>query len=309
MPTPNAAPDADAGRFASSLEALTGGGTVDRFGLAVSGGADSLAMLLLAERAFPGRIEAATVDHGLRPAAAEEAAFVASVCGANGIPHAILTLDPLPRGNVQAAARAARYAALTTWRVSRGLDWLLTAHHADDQLETIVMRLNRGAGVGGLAGIRAVNGRVVRPLLGWRRSALRAIVDVAGLAPVEDPSNLDERYDRARLRKALAGAPWLDPLAAGRSAAALAQADAALDWAAGALDTAPWDTLPDALLRRRLAARIAAVDPAARPDGPALDRLIVTLRRGGSATIGGVLCRGDPHWAFTHAPPRRVPTR
>ena len=79
------------------------------------------------------------------------------------------------------------------------------------------MRLNRGSGVGGLAGIRRVNGRVLRPLLDWRRAELEAIVAEAGLEPIIDPSNRDEKFDQARLRRELEGAAWLDRLAAAQA--------------------------------------------------------------------------------------------
>ena len=252
-------------------------------------------MLLLAYAAFPGRVQAATCDHRLRTESAEEARFVAALCAERGIPHAILTLDLPVGGNVSNNARTARYAALEDWRAGRGLAHILTAHHADDQLETVIMRLNRGAGVGGLAGIRAVNGHVVRPLLGWRRSELAAIVADAGIAPVDDPSNRDDRYDRARLRKALADADWLDPLAVTRSAAACAEADDALD----GLDDRE-------LVRRRVLAELRTVEPDLAPRGSQLDALIADLEAGRTTTLGNVLCSGGETWTFAPAPPRRA---
>jgi tRNA(Ile)-lysidine synthase len=172
--------------------------------LAVSGGPDSLAMLVLAHLASPGMVEAATVDHGLRPESAGEAAHVAAVCQALGVPHAILSVNVGP-GNVQANARSARYAALGAWAQERGLQSIATAHHADDQAETVLMRLNRASGLGGLAGIRAKTAGdggppVIRPLLGWRKQELEAVVSAADLFFVRDPSNVDVRFDRARLR-------------------------------------------------------------------------------------------------------------
>ena len=111
-------------------------------------------------------------------------------------------------------------------------DWVLTAHHADDQAETLLMRLNRGAGVAGLCGVRGVNVRVLRPLLGWRRTELAEIVAESEIEAVADPSNTDEKYDRARIRRQLSDAEWIDPAALVRSALALAEADQALDWTA-----------------------------------------------------------------------------
>lgn len=145
----------------------------ERTGLAVSGGPDSLALLLLAEAVLGAdRFAVATVDHGLRAQSADEAAFVARLCAARGIAHHTLTLS-LPSGPaVQERARDARYRALAGWCHEQGLAALVTAHHADDQAETLVMRMNRGAGLRGLAGIRSravVPGDslpLLRPLLG-----------------------------------------------------------------------------------------------------------------------------------------------
>ena len=188
-----------AARFRADLEALTGAAPA-RLGLAVSGGPDSLALLLLAHAAYPGRVHAATVDHGLRAESAAEAAFVARLCGELGVPHVTLAANMTDKVNVQAAARARRYALLGRWAGEVKAGCLLTAHHLDDQAETLVMRLLRGSGLAGLSGVRAVNPPLVRPLLGWRRDELAAVVRAAGVEPVADPSNQDERFDRARLR-------------------------------------------------------------------------------------------------------------
>lgn len=301
-------------RFSRDLASLAGSGPL-RLGVAVSGGPDSLALLLLSQAARPGSVEAATVDHGLRPEAAAEADQVAALCARLDIPHATLRPASPIRGNLQSGAREARYRLLEAWRAERGLDRLLTGHHADDQAETLVMRLNRGAGIGGLAGVRAVNQRVLRPLLGWRRAELAAIARAAGADPVEDPSNLDPRFDRARLRARLADADWIDPLAMTRSAQALAEADAALDWAAdrlveervvaedGALDPTG---LPSELRRRLVLRMLRRINPAADPRGDALTRLLRTLEAGEIATLAGVRCRGGARWRFAPAPARRV---
>jgi len=219
-------------RFVRDLAAIVGDRAVrhGRFGIAVSGGPDSLALLLVAHAALGNRIAAATVDHRLRPEAEDEARYVAEVCAARGIAHAILVADRPIDGNIQSAARALRYRLLDTWRIDHGLDFVLTAHHADDQLETVIMRLNRSSGVAGLAGIRARNGSIVRPVLGWQRIELGDILAEADLPFVDDPSNRDHRYDRARLRAALADADWLDPRAVAKSAALLGEASEAIEW-------------------------------------------------------------------------------
>lgn len=316
---PNAPAEAQRDRFLSDCRAAGPVEPGQRLGLAVSGGADSLALLLLAHAAFPGRVEAATVDHGLRAAAAGEAAYVARLCETIGVPHSTLRVEaPLPRGNVSAQARARRYGLLQHWFDERGLAWLMTGHHADDQLETMIMRLNRGAGVGGLASVRVRNGRTLRPLLGWRHAELAAIVDAAGWQAVDDPSNRDDRYDRARLRKALAGADFLDPIGVNRAAAAMEDADEALAWSAqhwahsrvaaeGAALVFDPHGLPAELVRRILLGCILRLNPGAQCTGPGLSRLLEVLRRGGRATLDGVLAdaRGL-RWRLTVAPPRRT---
>lgn len=292
-----------------------------RLALAVSGGPDSLALLLLAHAARPGEVEAATVDHGLRPAAAEEAAAVGAICAALGVPHRTLTVT-VPPGNVQSAARAARYAALAAWMGEHGLAALLTAHHADDQAETLLLRLNRASGVAGLAGVRAsgpVPGSrlpLLRPLLGWRRAELGAVVAAAGLTAAEDPSNSDPRFDRARLRAALAGADWLDVPALARSAAHLAEADAALDWAAarewqeavspGALGSYVYRPQAPRAVALRVLARLVEKLDGAPARGSAVAQLFDTLVAGQPGSLGGLVARPLPEgWSLAKAPARR----
>jgi len=296
-------------RFRGDLRALAGPAP-PAFGVAVSGGPDSLALLLLAAAAFPGQVEAATVDHGLRPEAAGEAAFVGELCAARGIAHATLT-GPAIQGNIQAGARALRYHLLGDWTRARGLAFIVTAHHQDDQAETLLMRLQRGAGLAGLAGIRPraeIDGlKVLRPLLGWRRAELAEIVAGADIVPVEDPGNRDDRFDRARLRRQLAGADWLDAAALARSAAALGEAEEALDWtveqliagrtqdAQGGLTFDATD-LPAELRRRVLIRLLALLVPAEPPRGEAVQRLLAALEAGETATLAGVRCEGGQVW-------------
>ncbi len=319
MPIPLPDPDAVA-RFRADLAAL-GVDATEVPGVAVSGGPDSLALLLLAHAARPGAVHAATVDHGLRPASAAEAAFVAGICARLGVPHATLRADAPIAGNVQSAARALRYRLLGGWARETGVARLLTAHHADDQAETLLMRLLRGSGVGGLAGVRArarIAGiEVARPLLGWRRAELAAIVAEAGIEAIDDPSNADPRYDRVRLRRHLAGANWIDPPALARSAAALAEAEAALDWTAarlhaeraraeGSVLRIDMRDLPAELRRRVVLRAMAALAPDAAPRGAEIDRLMAALAAGGTATLAGVRCGAEGEsWRFAPAPPRR----
>ena len=308
-------------RFAHRLEALAGGAP-QRLGLAFSGGPDSLALLLLAQAAWPGRVEAATVDHGLRPESRDEALYVGEICAGLACPHSILPVAVAEGGaGLQAEARQARYQALGQWAAEKGLDAVATAHHADDQAETLLMRLRRGAGVAGLSGIRAVRREgdllILRPLLGWTKAELVAIVRSAGVEAIEDPSNRDPRFDRTEARALLARTPWLEPAALARSAAALAEAEEALEWVAAGFwqeravragDTLTIDPsgLPPELARRLLARALAGFG-AARPRGEDLSRLLAALRRGETATLGGVKCTGGARWRLTPAPRRRAP--
>ncbi|MEO7563788.1 MAG: tRNA lysidine(34) synthetase TilS, partial [Sphingomicrobium sp.] len=212
----------------------------DPIGIAVSGGPDSLALLLLATVARPGAIEAATVDHQLRDGSADEAEAVAALCKMLGVPHSILPIDwqKKPVTAIQERARIRRYGALAQWARERNLKTLLTGHHANDQAETLLMRLARGAGLTGLAGMRLTvrvpgsDEALVRPLLGWSRDQLKAVCEAAGVTPATDPSNDDEKFERVRVRKALEQAAWLGAEAVAASASHLADADAALNWAA-----------------------------------------------------------------------------
>jgi tRNA(Ile)-lysidine synthase len=226
-----------AARFAADLAAMWPEDEREgrALGLAVSGGPDSLALLLLAAEALPGRIAVASVDHGLRPEAAAEVALVGRIADERGLPFTPITVS-LASGNLLAEARVARYAALARWAGEAGLGAIATAHHADDQAETLLMRLNRGSGLAGLAGVRprgSIEGSdtlLLRPLIGWRKAELEAVVAAAGIAPAEDPTNTDPAFDRARIRAALAGADWLDPVAIAASAAHIAEGWQALCW-------------------------------------------------------------------------------
>lgn len=316
--TPNARPDAAIDRFRTDLIAC-GASLQERFGVCVSGGPDSLALLLLGHGAGLN-ICAATVDHGLRSEARSEAQLVADICADLGIAHQTIIVDAQPIGNISDWARTQRYQRLNQWALREAIDWLLTAHHADDQLETMLMRLNRASGLAGLSGIRKRQGRVIRPLLGWRKQELAALVRDCGIVPVDDPSNVDDRFDRARLRKQLAGVDWLDPRAATQSADALASANIALDWTVTmlldmhmiatansvALPGTQMRALPDELARRTVLAVLNMLIAGANPRGPALDRLIFALRAGRTATLSGVKCEGGTQWRFSPAASRRT---
>lgn len=310
-------------RFREALERLRPEG--GKLGLAVSGGADSMAMLLLAQAAIPGRFEVATVDHGLRPEAAGECALVQQASRKRGVPCELLQVAVGP-GNLQSQARAARYAALGNWAEDRGLSALATAHHIDDQAETLVMRLNRGSGLAGLAGVREVarlegfHGFVlIRPLLTFRRSELRTVVDQAGERFATDPSNDDTNFDRVRIRRALAEADWLDSRAWAKSAAHLAEAEETMNdlahraWIEGAVrenDVIRLQHTGRQALQRRVLER-AIRELGGSPRGSDVDRLLNQLERGESGNLGGVLVmvehvENGTFWVCCPEPPRRA---
>jgi len=307
-------------RFAADLDALAPADA--RVGMAVSGGPDSLALLLLAAAARPGRVEVATIDHGLRPESANEAVMVAALCEQLGVRHQTLRADwsEPPTANVQAEARALRYRLLKDWAAERALPFVATAHHADDQAETLLMRLARGAGVGGLGGTRARRAlseeiTLIRPLLGWRKAELAALIAAAGIEAVDDPSNRDPRHDRSRIRQFLHDSDWADPARLAASAAALRDADEALDWALApllssrvrqdgdALMIEPID-LPRELKRRLLLAAFAELGAPA-PRGPELIRAMDRLEAGATATLAEIKLEGGSLWRLSRAPPRR----
>jgi len=290
-----------------------------RLGIAVSGGPDSVALLLVAAAALPGRIEAATVDHGLRAESAAEAAQVADVCERLGVPHATLAVEVAP-GNVQSEARAARYTALAGWIEARELAALSTAHHADDQAETLLLRLNRASGVAGLAGVRPrgfvpeTRIPLLRPLLGWRRAELAKVIADAQVPVADDPSNADDRFDRVRVRKALTKADWIDVPALAESAAYIADADAALTWMAdlewrSCVKAEPMGLkykpqAPRAVALRVIARLVAELDGEA-PRGGAVARLFDGLLQGRPSSIGNLVVRPNAGgWSFSKAPVR-----
>lgn len=178
--------------------------------VAVSGGRDSLSLALLTSEwagAREGRAIALIVDHGLRPESAEEALSTSCLLGRLGMESAVLRwTGDKPRTGLQEAARDARYRLLRQACRERGILHLLVGHHADDQDETIAMRAARSSGPDGLAGMAAQvewpEVRLLRPLLAVRRSALTATLAVRGVAWIDDPSNVDPRFERARLRLA-----------------------------------------------------------------------------------------------------------
>lgn len=280
---------------------------VGRLALAVSGGADSLALLILAQRWRAARASGPellvlTVDHGLRPESAAEARFVGEVAKAYGLPFQSLRWQaPAPITGVEAAARAARYALLLEAAREAGAPHLATAHHRDDQAETFLMRLARGSGVYGLAAMSADVDRdgirLVRPLLDVPHDELVAVVRAAGLAAVEDPHNADPAFDRVRFRQLMPAlaAQGLDAATLAATARRLGRAAAALDAYVGRLfgqaamidatgavrlDAAAWCGEPEEVRLRALARVLRAVGGGAYvPRLESLEALEAAMRR------------------------------
>ncbi len=248
-----------------AVEALADGGPWPAgrgTALAVSGGADST-FLMHAWAAFAlGRdlpARALVVDHGLRPSSAAEAAAAAGAAEGLGLEAAVLRVTPA--GHDEAALREARYAALVEAMRAGREAVLLLGHHADDQAETVLLRLLRGSGLRGLAGMPArrelAHGlELRRPLLGLRAGAIRAWLRAEGVAWTEDPSNA-EPGAAARNRLRLGALPALAEVRAGDPLRGLLRlAEEAGGWEEARAELAarlPWDELPAALRRQELA--------------------------------------------------------
>ncbi len=222
----------DAGRLLAPLSGFK------KLGIALSGGADSMGLLWLAAHSgFASRFAAFIVDHGLRPGSDREAAQAAAAAQGLGIPAHILTwTGQKPATGIQAAAREARYRLMVAAARAAGIEALVTAHHLDDVAETFLMRLARGSGLDGLAGIPAqmvIHGLpVFRPLLDVRHDDLVALLTREGIGWVEDPSNQSPAFERARLRAGMAEGLATLGLSSGKiglSARRLARAREALE--------------------------------------------------------------------------------
>ena len=230
--------------------------------LAVSGGSDSTALLVMAARWAKGlkthrpKLLAVTIDHGLRPESVGEAAAVKRLARQLGVPHRTLSWrGSKPKTGLQETARLARYVLLAQAALREGFEHVLTAHTLDDQAETVLFRLTRGSGVTGLAGMAYASplpaGRegtifLVRPLLRIAKSRLVATLKAAGVSHSDDPSNRDPRFTRARLRTVMPALAreGLDARCLARLAARMRRAEATIEFAVGAARGAlapdPW---------------------------------------------------------------------
>ena len=301
-------------RFARAMAAIGDFESRPHLAVAVSGGADSMALCHLARdwaASRGGRVTALTVDHRLRPDSAAEAARVGDWMRSAGIDHHVLAwMGPKPQAGIQQAARDARYRLLCGWCRAASVLHLLLAHHRCDQAETVLHRLLRASGTTGLSGmariVEAGAVRLLRPVLDWSPAGLRAFLSERRLDWLEDPSNRDQRFARARLRAAaptLAAAgvttEALLALAADASAARSAMAGAAVALAVAAcrlhpagfvrVDRQVWSAAPANVAAAALARLLAAVGGGERP--PPISRvatLVEALSCGvvRSATLG-----------------------
>lgn len=297
----------------------------DLIGVAVSGGGDSMALLHLMHvfcALHGSKLRAVTVNHGLRAEAAEEARMVQRFCARLGVQHDTLRWgDWDGRGNLQNVARDARYQRMAAWAKEHGIDTVTLGHTADDQAETVLMRLARRSGVNGLAGIPQRTTREgvawVRPLLAASRAELRDYLRGQHIDWAEDPSNENLTFDRIKARKALVHLADLGIDAAGLSVVAhnMSKARAALDWETfvAARRTACIDAgavlfndremriLPEEIQRRLLVQAVNWISgrryPARRG---AVNNMLSGLRKGQAGTADGVhACRVKGYiWVF-----------
>lgn len=294
-----------------------------RIGVALSGGGDSMALLHILTQCFRGQgveILAATVDHGLRENSADEAQHVAGLAAQMGINHEVLHWQGWQGdGNLQDQARQARYRLLTDWAKRNKVPVIALGHTADDQAETVLMRLARSAGVNGLAAmpvLRRLNDvSLLRPVLGLTRAQLRDHLRQHDLSWVEDPSNQNRRFERVRIRQAMKDLEPLGLTIESLSAVArnMAVARDALDKYAlnsardlaevvsGAVvfDREKLRDLPDEIIHRLLLRALQWITGAGYPlRGRVMGDALGIVRNGGGLTLGGcrILCRSGRVW-------------
>ena len=306
-------PDGVAHRAHGALDRLAG--DLPALGIALSGGGDSTALMHLAQGWAHGRarLMAATVDHGLRPGSAAEAAEAWQAAARLGIPHETLLWPRHGRGNLMGAPRDARLALLAGWARRHGLAAVVLGHTLDDQAETLLMRLARGAGLDGLTGMaarREAEGTLwLRPLLGISRADLRAWLTARGIGWSDDPSNERDDFHRIRIRKAMAGldlplpqlAQSLENLGRARDALAhyAAEAAAGAQTRAGALDLPlpAFLAAPAEIRRRLLVAGLRFVTGAGYPARrDPVQRALDDLAQGRQVTLQGAILRARDGW-------------
>ncbi|WP_328302260.1 tRNA lysidine(34) synthetase TilS [Actinomycetospora sp. NBC_00405] len=317
-----ALPDAANGPFAASTRTNSPFAAT----VACSGGADSLALAAAAVHVAPGPVLGVVVDHGLQDGSDEHAARTAAQLRDLGAARAdVVAVEVGTAGGPEAAARAARYAALRSISQQHGDAPVLLGHTLDDQAETVLLGLGRGSGARSLAGMAVWDPPWCRPLLGVRRATTRAACAAAGLVVWDDPYNADPRYTRVRLRHEVL--PLLEDVLAGgvapalaRTAAQLADDDAALTALAhgrrhelvdddGALDAVALAADPPAIRRRVLRAWLDDAGVAELSDAHlrAVDALVGGWRGQGAPPLPGGLEVVRAHGRLRVAPARTAP--
>jgi tRNA(Ile)-lysidine synthase len=273
-----------------------------RWCVALSGGADSLALTAVAAKARP--TTALIVDHRLQTGSDEVAATARQQALLLGCVEAqIIPVDVGTAGGPEAAARTARYLALDSARAGAPV---LLAHTLDDQAETVLLGLGRGSGARSIAGMRPHDPPWYRPLLGVRREVTHAACSELNLTPWQDPHNVDRRYTRTRLR--LEVLPLLEDVLGGgvaealaRTAAALREDTEALDElaghelgevsTAGGLDASRLLDLPEAIRRRVIRGWLLAGGASGLTDKQirGVDTLVTAWRGQGGVAVGSLL--------------------
>lgn len=312
--------------------------------LAVSGGSDSTALLVIAARwakrlKRSPKLTAVTIDHSLRPESAREAAAVKRLARRLGIPHRTLRWrGKKPKTGLQEAARIARYRLLAKAATRLGYEHILTAHTLDDQAETVLFRLARGSGLTGLAGMAHASpipsgGEtaifLVRPLLPMSKARLIATLKIAGVGHSEDPTNHDPRFTRTRLRALMPrlASEGLDARSLARFAARMRRAEATIEFAVAAaraaltpgrwrergpivFETARFNDLPAEVALRLLGRAIAHTGNEGPVELGKLELLYEALRKSRSPlrrTLAGALVTlGASRLVVERAPPRRA---
>lgn len=315
--------------------------------LAVSGGPDSTALLVLAARwakrlKRAPKLVAVTVDHGLRAEAAREAAAVKRLARRLGVAHRTLRWGGRkPKSGLQEAARAARYRLLVGAAARAGYAHILTAHTLDDQAETVLFRLARGSGLMGLAGMAHASplpvgadrmGFLLRPFLQIPKARLLATLRAAGIAYSDDPSNRDPRFTRARLRTLMPNLAreGLSAHGLSRFATRMRRADATIEFAVAAardalspqpwsehgpvkFDTARFASLPAEVALRLLGRAVAWTGSEGPVELAKLESLYAAMRQAASRlrrTLAGALITLDSDWIMVErAPARRSSAR
>ncbi|QDY69526.1 tRNA lysidine(34) synthetase TilS [Qingshengfaniella alkalisoli] len=325
-----------ADRFAQAMQRCLAGSSPAALGVAVSGGSDSTALLILAKdwaRRNGVGLYAATVDHRLRTESAQEAVQVAALCAELGLPHETLEWDRAEGGsNLQARAREARYALLADWAVAHRLDSVMIGHTQDDQAETFLLRLARGSGVDGLAAMseRRDGGLGVmwlRPLLGISRAELRDDLTARGVDWLDDPSNNNPHFDRIKMRSSMPELAklGLDTATLSQTAERMSLAREALSYMANSVaeriaevhlgdvvfDAAQLMVQPAEIRWRLLSGALKLVsDTSYRPRLSTLREIEAGLTAGKRATLHGCVLSPGKTWRITReaaaAPDARV---